>query len=446
MKNSATDSVGQPIAHGSGRLFGGFLLAVASLSFITTTGCGKKDKVIRPTDKPALADRRTNSTDDARRGDSDPGGVLDRNVNSNAAAATNGSQLVTRRPAPTVPSVPAAAPTTAPVLQDASFVWLGAVIGEVNGTPLYAHDLLRKIEPVLKAKAKELDKDRFKEIATREIVTRRQLMIRDELFFASANRNTSASEKEQAEQMAFIDGQRFITQAGGSVQRAREMAKEQGMNYDTLKDELYRNRLVGIYFNKRLQPRARVSVDEMRRYYSQNREKEFTAAAEVKFNVIRVDFSDTGGEAAAKQRAEEARAKLLSGSDFKLVSDEFNKDARLRERNGLVGPIKRGSYRVTEIEDAVWGTDVGSTTNVIVAGASAWVAQVSEKKAGSEQSFDDPEVQKMIESQLRQKKLSEIESLQSAQLERDSVIDRRDELLAPAIAMAMQMYSSWRAE
>jgi len=71
---------------------------------------------------------------------------------------------------------------------------------------------------------------------------------------------------------------------------------------------------------------------------------------------------------------------------------------------------------------------------------------VVEKKAASVRSFDDPAVQKEIESQLRQQKIAELESQQNKLLEQDSVIDRRDELLDPAIQMAMQMYATWRTE
>jgi len=270
-------------------------------------------------------------------------------------------------------------------------------------------------------------------------------MIRDELFFAAAQRNTSSAEKNQAEQLAMQDGQRIITQAGGSTEVAKRMAREQGFDYDKIKDEMYRNRLVAVYFSKRLQPRARVSVDEMRRYFAQNREKQFTQKAELKFAVIRIDFA-TAGETDARTKIEIARQRLEAGEDFVVVSGDFNTDKGLRERQGIVGPLERGSYRVTEVEDAIWGTEVGKTTPAVFAGGSAWVGKVLEKKASVERSFDDSAVQREIEAKLRQAKLAELEDEQNKLLEREAVVDRRDELLQPALQMALQMYSAWRNE
>ncbi len=399
------------------------------------------DRTISPLESSSLEDRRTNSTTGARRGPG--GGVMGR---SNGAGS---GELTTPRPA--VQSTDEANlsdrtfGTTVPTLQGDTFVWLGAMIAQVNGTPLFAHDLLRRIEPVLKARSKELAEDKFRVSAMVEIRNRRQAMIRDELFFAAAQRNTSSAEKNQAEQLAMQDGQRIITQAGGSTEVAKRVSREQGYDYDKLKEEMYRNRLVSVYFSKRLQPRARVSVDEMRRYFAQNREKQFTQKAELKFAVIRIDFA-TAGESDARAKIETARQKLESGEDFAVVSGEFNTDKGLRERQGIVGPLERGSYRVTEVEDAIWSTEVGKTTPAVFAGGSAWVGKVLEKKASVERSFDDSAVQREIEAKLRQAKLAELEDEQNKLLEREAVVDRRDELLQPALQMALQMYSEWRNE
>src|SRR5207247_3115152 len=61
----------------------------------------------------------------------------------------------------------AAAPTTIGT-SSGQYVIVGGVVGEVNGTPIYAGKVLSLIEPVLAARAKDLDPQQFRGIAPRE--------------------------------------------------------------------------------------------------------------------------------------------------------------------------------------------------------------------------------------------------------------------------------------
>src|SRR5688572_11695597 len=62
-----------------------------------------------------------------------------------------------------------AAAATRPVIALGEFVIIGGVVAEVNGNPIYANKVLHLVEPVLAARARELDARRFKELAQQEI-------------------------------------------------------------------------------------------------------------------------------------------------------------------------------------------------------------------------------------------------------------------------------------
>jgi parvulin-like peptidyl-prolyl isomerase len=384
----------------------------------------------QPAALPAQTPRTNSSANGLSNGLSNGPSNASSNVSSNASANT--------------PVGVMAAPTTRPVTAAPEYLVLGSIVANVNGAPIYAHDLLRITAPLLRAKAREMDEARFRSVALTELKKQRENLIRNELEYAAAQRNTTSEEAREAQARTFMYRERLISQAGGSLELARQLAREQGEDFDRLLAQEERRALVGIYYRKKVFPRVTMTVDEMRRYYEFNRDKQFTVPAQATFRVIRIDIQDVGSESAALDRANEAHRRAVAGEPFDALSDAYNKLPILVQNKGQVGPVSKGSYAIEAVEQAAWDTEPGKTAPVVRTPTALYVVQTVERKEGRVMAFDELEVQRAINASLRDTKMLDLQQRQRELLSKDAVIQADDAMLQPAIDMAMQMYTPWR--
>jgi parvulin-like peptidyl-prolyl isomerase len=345
---------------------------------------------------------------------------------------------------PTVAAAPQVAPAPGSAPQ---FVQMGAVISEVNGKPIYAHTVLKLIAPSLKPAALQMDDFRFQRRAREEIRRMRDELKRDELTYALADRELTSDEKRIVDMIAGKHYDDLITEAGGSVALARQKADtdEDGRSFEEELEQYRRQATVGIHENRRLSPRAKASVDEMRSYYIRNR-AEYTKPANAKFKVVRIDIEQVGGDDAARAKAEDVRARAIKGEDFASIAAEANSDQKMRDARGQIPSLVRGTFSVPEVEAAVWATEIGKPTPVIKAGKSYYVALPEDKNAEVVRPFEDAELQESIRRQIEKEKLVALRMQKNEQLIADATVRETDEQLEAAVAMAMQLYRQWRAE
>ena len=418
------------------------LIATMTLGGCSWFGGGDSEKsAIAPQPTPDVY-RSPLKADADRTGDYRRSGLLAQQQQQPLA-----TQPTTRVAAPRLPAVPTplTASTQAADVASSEYLVLGSVVANVNGSPIYANDLLQQTAPLLRARARELEADRFRAVAQAELKRQRQLLIDDEVVYAAAQRNTSPEEQRQAQGMTFYRREQLISQAGGSLQMAQQLAREQGTDLDTMLAKTERIELTRLYFQKRILPRATMTVDEMRRYYEQNREKQFTSPSTATIRVVRVDVSEVGTDALARERAEAARARIEAGETFDAISDDYNKQGVLKSGKGLVGPLSKGSYAVAALDDEIWKTPAGQATPVVKSGNAYYVALVQERHDGRVQAFDEADVQKAIEGALKAERINELRRRANVELQRDAVIQADDRMLAPVVEMAMQLYPAWHA-
>lgn len=397
-------------------------LAATSLVFLgAIAGCAGKKETLRPQASddiyrsPIFSDR--NRTGDYRR---------ESFATTSASLSNNTTVNVTRTTEPT-----------------GSTVFVGAVVAEVNGVPIYAHDLLEQVIPALRGRAKDLDEKSFLKLATEELKRQRENLIANELVYAAAQRATTLDEQQRAKYITNIIYERYVSAAGGSRELARQKAQQDGRDFDDLIQDEYRRALVSIYYQKHFMPRALISVDEMRSYYARNREKDFTQKASIEFRLIRVDPKQVGNVDEARSRIQDARNRAIAGDDFEQLARSVNRDQFLIDSGGLTGPLSKGSYRYPKVEDALWQLEAGEITPVIEDQGIFFLAKVVDRKLESSLPFDDPKVQDQIENSLRNLKMLELQERDNRMLRAEALVVDTQEMLQPAIDMAMQMYGSW---
>jgi parvulin-like peptidyl-prolyl isomerase len=400
-------------------------------------GMGKKEAAVG--DTQPLASQSVYASplkaDPGRTGDYRRQGVLDSSGNIASAPVT--AAPVDNRPLVLLP------PTTRPIASS-QYLVLGSIVANVNGTPIYAHELMKQVAPLLRARARDLDERQFRKLARDELEGQRRNLIKSELTYAAAQRNTTADEVREAQARTFYFREQLVSRAGGSLEMARQLAREQGDDFDAMLKQEERRQLVGIYYRKRIIPRVAITVDEMRRYYEQNREKQFSVPAQASIRLVRIDLKDVGSESAALDRANEVKRRADAGEPFETLAAEFNRMPLLVDSKGLIGPLSKGSYVIQAVDDAIWPTPQGKTSPVIKTKDAYYVFQVVEKQDGRTMAFEEPAVQKDIQATLGDQKQGELTKRNNEALAKDAVIQADDQMLQPVVEMAMQMYGEWR--
>lgn len=341
--------------------------------------------------------------------------------------------------------IPSPQPATRPLppLGTGMAMAVGRVAVEVNGQPIFSKKVLQPIEPDLAADARAMDADSFQKIAAKKIRDQLDFLIRTELEVAAAKRNLTPSEVQIAEAQTMVWRQRQITEAGGSIETARQKALAEGTTFDEKVEDEYRTNLVRAFYTKRIFPRVQVNADDMRRYYDRNLDREFTTRPGAQFRLIKVDVKKVGDRAMAEQKARELAARARAGEDFVAIARDYNDDPRLRGNGGEVGTIDKGAFALTAVEDAVWKLAPGEVSDPVEERGAFYVAKLEQKTEGRVQSFDEEAVQDKIRATLRAAQFAELRDRQRDQLLEGAVVNPYPPKIEPLLEIVMQKYPYW---
>jgi parvulin-like peptidyl-prolyl isomerase len=353
-----------------------------------------------------------------------------------------------QRRAATQPGV-AAKPPQNEVVQG-GFLTVGAVLTSVNGTPIFADKILREIEPILSNRARDLDADRFKALATEEVRKQTQFHVIAELQFAAADHDLDAQDKSLARNLTMQWRQQQVRLAGGSEAQARAKARADGQDFDEQADQQYRTWLRRVYFEKRERPKIEITAEDRRQYYDHNRDAMFAQHDAAFFRVIKISGAKAGGQSAAIAKLTDLKKRVLAGEDFAKLAGTTNDDPILLRGGGAVGDekegIQRGSYKLEKLEDAIWKTPPGQITNIVQIGDDYYIAKVEWAKAGHVRPFEDPAVQAEIFSRMEAQQMDQLQQKLYERLKQSAFIYPDPPLFAPALEMAMQQYARWNAK
>ena len=357
-------------------------------------------------------------------------------VSADAPAITTGRNPTTR-------SIASAA-----AISTGTYLTIGGVLAEVNGQPIYANRVLRALEPVLAAKARELPSRQFQLTAADLIGKQVRDFIRDEVEFAAAQRNLEQRDIQLAEAATIAFRKRKISEAGGSVEVARLKARENGEDFDQVVNDEYRKLMTQLYYTRKVFPRINVSASDIRKYYSANLSREFTENQTAEFLLIRVDPRRAGSKDAAVQAATALLNRAAAGEDFAALaaSEDNNHDRALARNKGKVGPIERGAFRLIRVEEAVFTLKPGELTSVIEDSGSFYIAKLLNVTGGSVRAFEDADVQKDIREKLRAEQFRVLREDITKALEANAAVRVNESMMFTALEMASQRYPIWRGQ
>lgn len=326
---------------------------------------------------------------------------------------------------------------------------VGTVVATVNTTPIFADKVLATLDHELAAEAQKYDPQEFRRVATKDINEEILKRIEGQLDIEQANVSLGKDAKNEANIRAQIWRRQQIAAAGGSEAVARERALESGQTLDELTQDQYNTWLVRLYYQQRIAPRIQVTVSDMRRYYDAHRQSDYSTQAEARFRLIRIDFAHNGGQEEALAKAKRIIDDLKAGANFEDEAKKFNDDPSLQQSGGDIGWMQRGGYKYDAVEQAVWAlkpkqfTDHPIEVSDQVSGNAFYIAELEEKRGGTEKSFDDIAVQNAIYGKLSSRQFNELLSKdRQERWKKNAVVVERNGL-ETAVDMAMQHYPLW---
>jgi len=228
-------------------------------------------------------------------------------VSAPAAPAAAATSSTTGRP-----SVSAEQASSSPQTSGAGRS-VDALVGQINGRPLFASEFFAPMDARLRAEARRLPPRQWAQFAREEINRALRTRVVNELLLAEARASLTPEQRKGL--LAFIENFRetLVSQNQGSEEIAeRNLLEQEGATLDQKARELLDQELLRMQLRKALADQAQVSWREVEIEYERRRD-EFQPPPTITLRMIRIPADDLE----RRRRVEEA---LARGEPFEAVA------------------------------------------------------------------------------------------------------------------------------
>lgn len=208
-------------------------------------------------------------------------------VTERPATPTDSNTVTAPAPAdtPTVPATAAAEPTapsdpvnpTNPVANTTADpssepVPLDALVGQINGRPVYAHEILDPIDDRLAALARQYPNNAFRQPAAKAIAERLQSIIMQRLIVGAATQDLNAQQLTRVRDLVESRRQELVRQHGmGSAALAEaNLVRDTGIGLRQTLVNFREQQLINVYAARVVRPKINVTRRDIERYYADN--------------------------------------------------------------------------------------------------------------------------------------------------------------------------------
>ncbi len=147
--------------------------------------------------------------------------------------------------------------------------------------------------------------------------------------------------------------------------------------------------LIEAWVKEKVLPEVRVDEAAARTYYDDHPD-EFQHPEQVRLAMIHMETAAGAGaddQAAAEARAQRALSRIKAGEDFGTVARELSDD-RSRAQGGEVGWVRKGML-YPDLEQAVWGMDVGSVSPILKRANGLYIFKVEGRRPAGVMPWDE---------------------------------------------------------
>jgi parvulin-like peptidyl-prolyl isomerase len=215
------------------------------------------------------------------------------------------------------------------------------VLVKVNGDIITKTDFERRQVQVLRAKGIQGTDDATLKKAIDEITPDLIVDTIDELLMTQRGRELGQklSDEEFDKVVANIRKENKLD----SDEAFQAALKQEGMTMADLRKSLERQMLISRVTQREVMDKVSITEEEARKYHAEHAEQ-FTSPGTITIReiLVKVPVTNQGvnvsADEAAKQKAEEARKRVVGGESFEQVAAEMS-DSPSKANGGLVGPL-----------------------------------------------------------------------------------------------------------
>jgi len=263
------------------------------------------------------------------------------------------------------------------------------VVAEVNGRPIRASQL----EAIVEAERLRFESHPGDLTEEENLQLRREsldLAIAGELVYQAAIDRGMTVPSDAIEEQLRVARSQFA-----SEEEFLAYLHEAGTTTDDLRREARRRLLIESYASTVTE--GLVGDAERARELYDARAEQFREGAQIRVAQILVRLRPGDSDErrrAARQKIEEAWARVDAGEDFAELAREYS-ESPLAERGGDMGFFPRGRM-LPEFEDVVFATDVGEITPIFETAHGFNVVKVLDRKEARRRSFEEVETGLML--------------------------------------------------
>lgn len=169
-----------------------------------------------------------------------------------------------------------------------------ALVGQVNGRPIFANEILEPIADQLLILSEEVqfDVSAFKNVAKRHIASQMQAVVKSELLVSEAKAGMTIEEKQGI--FAYLQRVRedmASTEGGSQSAVTRKLLDEEGQTVDEYLDYKQQQVLIEQLLREKVSPHIQITWRDVMREWEKNKSS-FNTAGEVILGMIRVSSDE----------------------------------------------------------------------------------------------------------------------------------------------------------
>ncbi len=265
-------------------------------------------------------------------------------------------------------------------------VRVDAMVGQINGRPLFASDFFSTMDARLRAEAERMPPEEWLQFAQSEIRLALRDRIRDELLLSEVE--SSLTPEQRAGVVNFVRSLRenLISESRGSEQFAqRKFLEEQGITLEEAVKAKRDEELIRSWLRRILQNKVHVPWRDIRLRYERDRAI-YNPPATAIFRVIRIRYSSD----VAKESVEAA---LAQGEPFRDIAAQYSNYETENENKleiALSGPDYKSTtfFGPAAMNEAAKNLTPGQSAGPFEVGSSLWWIRLDEVRRISESLYD----------------------------------------------------------
>ncbi|MDG2055566.1 MAG: hypothetical protein P8J86_12790 [Phycisphaerales bacterium] len=239
-----------------------------------------------------------------------------------------------------------------------------SMIGQVNGRPIFANEVLDPVADELWAEARRLSLEAFRSKAFKTVQKRLEDVILNELFLSEAQ--IGLTKEQETGLLGFLRNLReeLVGQGGGvRTQAEQRMQEEEGLTLDEKVDLEKNKMLIGHLMRSKISPHVVVSWRDIEREYKRKNER---YNPQPKVVLGRIQVTTEGNQ----ERIESIEKRLVSGESFMDVAKAEGMRNDGRWDSFLMGPEGISDIEIAaEFKQHLVGLEQGDSVGPFVRGS-----------------------------------------------------------------------------